>query len=145
MLLQFMVFEQQLLFAQQVNKPVIVHCVAAFDELIAIKKKSNITVPMVVHGFSKNVAVASMLIKQGFYLSLGKHWMNNIDYREVVKTIPLDRLFLETDSSNFSLADLYGEVAVYIGINISELQQQIFSNFETVFGNQDSCVAQSLR
>ena len=143
--LQMMVFEQQLILAQQIRKPVIVHCVAAFDELVAIKNKLNITVPMVVHGFSKNAAVASMLVKQDFYLSLGKHWMNNIDYRDVVKAIPLERLFLETDASNFSLADLYREVALYIGMNVDEFQNQIFRNFETVFGYADSYMARSPR
>jgi TatD DNase family protein len=37
--LQQSVFEQQLLLAQKYNKPVIIHCVAAFQEVIEIKNK----------------------------------------------------------------------------------------------------------
>jgi Tat protein secretion system quality control protein TatD with DNase activity len=38
-------------FSTKYNKPVVIHCVA-FDELI-ILKKSHISVPIIIHGFSK--------------------------------------------------------------------------------------------
>ena len=49
------VFERQLAFAEKHRKPVVIHCVAAFQELIEIKKKLKISVPMIIHGFSKKV------------------------------------------------------------------------------------------
>jgi TatD DNase family protein len=72
MSLQQMVFEKQLALAEKYQKPVIIHCVGAFQEIIAIKNKMNISVPMVIHGFSKNFEMAKQLVKNGFYLSLGK-------------------------------------------------------------------------
>ena len=71
--LQQMVFERQLLLAQKYQKPVVIHCVAAFQELIAIKKKLNISVPILIHGFSKNIQVAKQLVDNGFYISFGKY------------------------------------------------------------------------
>ena len=47
--LQQMVFEKQLLLAQKYQKPVVIHCVAAFQEVITLKKKLNISVPMLIH------------------------------------------------------------------------------------------------
>jgi TatD DNase family protein len=44
-------FEKQLLLAQKYNKPVVIHCVAAFQEVD--KKRLKISVPMIIHGFSK--------------------------------------------------------------------------------------------
>ena len=41
MALQQMVFEKQLALAEKYKKPVVIHCVAAFQEVIAIKKKKN--------------------------------------------------------------------------------------------------------
>ena len=53
--LQIKVFERQLALAEANTLPVIIHCVAAFQELIAIKKEMNASVPMIVHGFSKGI------------------------------------------------------------------------------------------
>ncbi|MEN9980374.1 MAG: hypothetical protein RL542_161, partial [Bacteroidota bacterium] len=55
--LQQTVFERQLLLAERYQKPVVIHCVAAFQELIAIKKRLKISVPFLIHGFSKNEQV----------------------------------------------------------------------------------------
>ena len=56
--LQKTVFERQLLLAQKQDKPVVIHCVAAFQEVIETKKRLKITIPMLIHGFSKNKQVA---------------------------------------------------------------------------------------
>jgi TatD DNase family protein len=70
--LQQSVFERQ--FASGTyNRPVIIHCVAAFQELIDIKKKLNITVPIVVHGFSKNIQLANAAIIMAFNFRFGKY------------------------------------------------------------------------
>ena len=47
MALQQMVFEKQLALAEKYQKPVIIHCVAAFQEIIAIKNKLKIIVKIV--------------------------------------------------------------------------------------------------
>jgi TatD DNase family protein len=66
---QIAVFEKQLLLAEKYQKPVIIHCVAAFQEVIEIKNRLNISVPLIIHGFSKNEETTQQLIKNGFYLS----------------------------------------------------------------------------
>lgn len=66
---QISVFEKQLALAEKFGKPVVIHCVAAFQEVIEIKKRLNVKVPMIIHGFSKNIQVADQLINAGFYLS----------------------------------------------------------------------------
>ena len=67
--LQQIVFEKQLLLAEKYNKPVVIHCVAAFQEVIDTKKRLNISVPMIIHGYSKNQQVAKQLLDNGFYIS----------------------------------------------------------------------------
>ena len=54
---QTMAFEAQIRLAESVSKPVLIHCVRAFNEVIAVKKRLNPTVPLVIHGFNKNVNV----------------------------------------------------------------------------------------
>ena len=131
--LQQLVFEKQLLLAQQYNKPVVLHCVASFDELIATKKKLNITVPMIVHGFSKNEQLAKQLVSNGFYVSFGKYLLLNTELKSVIKSIPDDKIFLETDTISENIETVYELAAKYKGISMLEIQELIKHNFHKVF------------
>jgi TatD DNase family protein len=136
--LQQLVFEKQLFLAEKYQKPVVIHCVAAFQEVIATKKKLKITVPMLIHGFSKNAQVAQQLLDNGFYLSFGKQLLQNPEldpdsYRDVFLSIPNDRFFLETDTLEEGIQAVYALAAKYKGISVEEIQEQINNNFNTVF------------
>lgn len=131
--LQVAVFEKQLLLAQKHQKPVVIHCVAAFQEVIALKKKLTITVPMIIHGFSKNEQVAKQLLDNGFYISFGKYLIKNPHLETVFKSIPDNRFFLETDTIDENIETVYALAAKYKNITIDELKQLIWSNFKIVF------------
>ena len=133
MLLQEMVFERQLLLAQKFNKAVVIHCVAAFQEVIEIKKRLNISVPMIIHGFSKNSQVANQLISNGFYISFGKYLLKNTELEEVFKSIPDNRFFLETDTIKEGIETVYELAAKYKGISVGDMQRLILMNFISVF------------
>ncbi|WP_418262596.1 TatD family hydrolase [Flavobacterium faecale] len=131
--LQQTVFEKQLVLAQQFQKPVVIHCVAAFDELLAAKKKMGITVPVIIHGFSKSAQLAKQLIDNGCYLSFGKYLLRNPELESVFKGIPNNRFFLETDTIAESLEEVYALAAKFKNITVTELQQFITINYKTVF------------
>ena len=131
--LQFAVFEKQLILAEKYNKPVVIHCVAAFQEVIEIKKRMKISVPMIIHGFSKNSQIASQLIKEGFYLSFGKYLLKNPDLKTVFQVIPNDRFFLETDTIEETIEQVYELASEYKELDIKELKGIISSNYKSVF------------
>ena len=131
--LQQMVFERQLLLAQKYQKPVVIHCVAAFQELIAIKKKLNISVPILIHGFSKNIQVAKQLVDNGFYISFGKYLLLNPELEAVFKSVPDNRFFLETDTVEEGIEAVYELAAKYKGVSVKEIQKLVSSNFLDVF------------
>jgi len=133
--LQQLVFEKQLALAEKHQKPIVIHCVAAFAELIAIKKRMNLSVPMIVHGFSKNEALAKSLLDHGFYLSFGKYLLRNPDLESVFKAIPNDRFFLETDTIEEGIQAVYAVAARYKNIPLETLQNIIQQNFNTIFKN----------
>ncbi len=132
MALQQMVFEKQLALAEKYQKPVIIHCVAAFQEIIAIKNKLKITVPMIIHGFSKNIEVANELIKNGFYLSFGKYLLLNSELELVFNSVPNERLFIETDTIEEDIKAVYDLAAKYKNIKLAEMQSIIENNYNTV-------------
>jgi len=133
--LQLEVFEKQLLLAKKYQKPVILHLVAAFQELIEVKNRINPGVPMVVHGFSKNIQVAQQLLSNGFYLSFGKYLLRNPELSEVFAAVPSNRFFLETDSIEESITEVYDKASVARKIKIEDLKHIVSTNFKTVFKN----------
>lgn len=131
--LQEVVFRKQLFLAEKYQKPVIVHCVAAFQELTEIKNDLGITVPMIIHGFSKKEQLAKQLINNGFYLSFGKYLLRNPELEMVFKNVPNDRFFLETDSIEETIDEVYAIASRYKNSSAGDLQQIIQQNFEKVF------------
>lgn len=131
--LQQMVFEKQLLLAQKYQKPVVIHCVAAFQKVIALKKKLNISAPMLIHGFSKKTQVAKQLVDAGFYISFGKYLLLNTELEVVFKSVPNNRFFLETDTVEEGIEAVYNLAAKYKGISVKEIQKLVSSNFLEVF------------
>ncbi|KAF2518426.1 TatD family hydrolase [Flavobacterium salilacus subsp. salilacus] len=127
------IFEKQLLLARKYNKPVILHLVAAYQELIAIKNEMQLDVPMVLHGFSKNIQLAEQLLDKGFYLSFGKYLLRNPELSGVLAEVPENRFFLETDTIEESLDEVYEKAATARSTDIENIKQIVSNNFKTVF------------
>jgi len=130
---QQLVFEKQLALAEKHQKPVVIHCVAAFQELIEIKKRLKISVPMIVHGFSKKVELAKQLIDNGFYVSFGKNLLRYPELESVFKSIPNDRFLLETDMIEEGIQEVYALAAKYKNLKLNELQEIVNGNYKAVF------------
>lgn len=128
--LQEQFFRRQLDLALHLNKPVIIHCVRAYQEVLAILKNRRQTV--VFHGFNKNIVLARQILQQGHYLSLGTDIMRGY-MDEFIQTLPLDKVFLETDGKPIPIIDIYAYFCTARKINLSELRGQLTANFERVF------------
>ena len=128
--LQETVFEKHILWANDVKKPVIIHCVRKFSQLIRFSKIA--AVPLIVHGFNKKQSIADELVNSGFYLSFGRAVFHNVSLQTVVKDFPVERMFLETDDADFDIAELYEKVSELKNITAEDLQNQIFENLERI-------------
>ena len=131
--LQISVFKQQLEIVKLTNKPVVLHCVAAYEEVIAIKKEMKIENPMIIHGFSKNEQVAKSLLKNDFYLSFGKYLLRNPDLEKVFTFAPENQILLETDTIEESIYQVYEKAAAIKGISVEEMKAIVFANFSKIF------------
>jgi len=120
----------QLLLAEKYKKPVVLHCVSAYQEIIEIKKNLKLSVPMIIHGFSKNIQVADSLIKNGLYLSFGKYLLRNQELGNVLKQLPTDKIFLETDMIDETIFDVYERVEEVLHGNVINIIEQ---NYNRVF------------
>lgn len=133
MALQVEVFEKQIALAEKYQKPLVLHLVAAYQELVAIKNRLPVSVPIILHGFSKNDQIAKQMIDNDFYLSFGKYLLRNPELKQVFLSVPNDRFFLETDTIEETLEEVYALAAEYKGISIEALQAQVGTNWKRVF------------
>jgi TatD DNase family protein len=99
--IQKLIFTAHINLSKELNKPLIIHCRDAYNELFEILRKETTVnkIPGVVHCFSGNLEQANELIKMGFYLGIdGPVTYKKSDVlKEVVKEVPLERMLLETD------------------------------------------------
>ena len=133
--LQLKAFRAQIEIAMTLEKPLIIHCVRAYPELISEKKTCRSSLPWIVHGFRGNPETASQLINHGLYLSFGEALMNDPRLGEVLASIPEDRCFLETDEDAVSIREIYGKAAAIRNIDVDTLIVQQRKNATAVFGD----------
>lgn len=131
--LQISVFKKQLELVKETQKSIVLHCVAAYDEVIAIKNEMKIENPMIIHGFSKNEQVAQSLLKNGFYLSFGKYLLRNPDLEKVFTFAPENQILLETDTIEESIYQVYEKAAAIKGISVEQMKAIVFNNFSKIF------------
>ena len=133
------VFAQMIKLSETYRKPVIIHCVRAYSELIAMRKSTKAKMPWVIHGFNGSVETMRQLLKHDMYISLGEVlYRNETKAAEILKNLPVERLFLETDVSGREIKDVYSKAAALTGWEVGFLCKQIFENYgrlETTNGN----------
>ena len=128
--LQQKAFLAQIAIANSLQKPLIIHCVKRFQELIPFQKIAKI--PLIIHGFNKKKSVADEMLKHGFYLSFGKSVLHNLSLQIIIRDFPIEKMFLETDNKDFDIAELYQKVAEIKEISLEKLQNQVSKNLENV-------------
>lgn len=135
--LQLAAFHQQINLAIVYKLPVIVHCVKAYSDFAAIAKMYP-QVSFILHGFSGNNETLLHLLKfNNVYFSVGKHLFNPLSNASItISQIPLDRLFLETDTTHYFIDNIYHKAAQVLGIEETVLKTQIFYNFGQIFKYQ---------
>jgi TatD DNase family protein len=131
--LQKKTFEEQVLIAEEHKKPVVIHCVRAWEELLAEHKKLKPLTPWLVHGFRGKKELALQLISRGIYLSFWFDFITRPEAASLLKSLPVDHIFLETDGSGADIRDIYIKVSGDLGLTVNELKSQIFSNFNEFF------------
>lgn len=131
--LQKAVFKMQILVSEKYKKPLIIHCVKAYQEIIEIKKQVKPTQKWVLHGFNKNKQLAESFIKNGILLSFGAAMIKNKKLQEVFLEIPISSILLETDDSELEIQAIYQKASEIKNIHLKDLQEAIHQNFKRIF------------
>lgn len=139
-------FEEQLVLAQNLDLPVIIHTREATEDTLKILKKYK--VKGTVHCFSESVETLKEVLKMGMYISLGGAvtFKNARKLLEVAYEVPIERLLLETDAPYMTPVPFRGKrcdssmikytaekIAEIKGISVEFLLEQARTNAESLF------------
>ena len=130
------VFEVQLRLAFEFNRPIVLHGAKCWGQVVwtvnSIIRSSDhpIISPLLFHGFSRSDGLIPDIVALGGYISVGPAVLNDhaVNYRDLVKKIPIDRLLIETDRTPEnaaecpSVVEVAAKTAEIRGCSLAELE-----------------------
>jgi TatD DNase family protein len=131
--LQRKVFRMQVELSESLKKPLIIHCVRAWEKLLSVHKEMRPEMPWMVHGFRGKIKLAEQLLSKGFYLSLWFEFVLRPESSDLIRALPQNRIFLETDGADVDIRDIYLKVSDDINLPLIDLKKTIYSNFIDFF------------
>ncbi len=136
-------FQQQFELAQEVGKPIIIHCRDAHDDMLEIISQY----PGVIHSFNSSIEYAKRYLDLGYFLGLNAIVTFSKTYHDMVRYIPLDRILLETDAPYLApaphrgkrnepiyLSQICESIATIKGLPSIAMQTQTSKNASQLFG-----------
>lgn len=132
--LQEKAFVEQIRIANHYKKPMIIHCVKAFNELINCLNLNSNEVPVIIHGYNNNENIARVLLDNGCLFSFGKALLGyESNAAKTIKYIGRKNFFLETDDADISIKYIYRKASELLGVDEEIIKAQIQSNYENTF------------
>lgn len=133
---QIEVFRQQLQLAKELKKPASVHCVRAFGDLLHIVKDiGSFPDGLLLHSYLGSAEMVPEFVKSGAYFSLSGYIMpmKVQKAKKMLKTIPLERILLESDAPD-ALPHLELS-SLFLVDEDPSLPQEIFAHGRTAASN----------
>ena len=121
-------FRAQIVLSEELNLPLVVHCVRQYYELIRIRKELMPRQPWLIHGFRGNPEVGKALLGHGMILSLSPVWLMHLE--RFPEWLPDDAFLLETDESGLLLRVIYSHAAKLRGESMEDLAGILQKTFD---------------
>jgi len=130
---QMRVFEAQAIMAEEYKKPLIIHCVKAYNEIIEMHKKVHPSVPWIFHAYTGNPEISKQLVKRNIFFSFGKIlFKDNAKAIDSFLNLPLSKIYFETDEGEWDIRKIYKRGAELKELPIEELKQSVWKNFNLI-------------
>lgn len=127
------VFEAQAFIAEEYKKPLMIHCVRAFNEVLELHKKMHPEMPWIMHGYNGNIQTTKAFESNGILFSFGERlFKSNSKVIESFRYLPLDKIFLETDEFDGEVESIYIKGAELKNISIESLKEAVWENFNRI-------------
>jgi len=131
--LQTEVFEAQVKIAEKNGRPVVIHCVRAWNNLLAAHKKLKPSTSWLVHGFRGKRELAMQLISRGIFLSFWFDFVLRKESTQLLRSLPPDKIMLETDGAGVDIREIYKKVSRDLDIELNQFKEMLYGNFIRIF------------
>ncbi len=122
-------FVAQLKLAKKHKKVVMLHSVRAFDATMQTLSTFPL-VGVIFHGFIGSMQQMNTAVDRGYYISFGERAFASPKTLRALRECPLDRLFIETDTSSTPIEEIYEGVAKYRIESVEELKRATYENYQ---------------
>ena len=129
---QLRIFREQLDWAERLGKPVVLHCVKAFEAVMR-ELAPHALRAVIFHGFIGSSQQAAEAIKKGYYLSFGERTFRSPRTVEALRRTPVENLFAETDESDVPIEEIYRRIAQAKDLDPELLKCAIYRNYREIF------------
>jgi TatD DNase family protein len=127
------VFQAQAFMAEEIQKPLIIHCVKAYNEILEIHKKMNPKMTWIFHSYNGSVEITRQLANQNFLFSFGEIlFLPGTKAIDSFKILPLHKIFFETDEYNGEVEQMYKQGARLKNIPEEEVAMAVWDNFNRI-------------
>lgn len=127
-------FRLQVELAEKLGKPLILHAVRSYSDLLQLKKQSGSKLPWILHGYQGGVETTKQLAQMDFCFSLGAALLNDRQkLNQSLREIPLSQLFFETDESAENIESIYIFAAWQLKTTAEKLNNQVLKNYQRIF------------
>jgi len=133
---QIEVFRRHIAISEKLRKPLIIHCVKAYNEVLSLHKQLQPSQNWLIHGCRANMQISWQLQKQGIYLSFGEALLKSPKLQGTFAQIQSEYFFLETDDSKICIEEIYEKAAQIRNTSLKEIQNQIKQNLCKFFGEK---------
>lgn len=130
------IFRSQLSIAATLRKPVVIHCVRAFEPVMKILSEYRLAA-VVMHGFTGSPEQAARALDRGYMLSFGMRTFSSPKTLRALHATPLDRMFCETDDFPTPIGEVYRRIAAELGITPEALAGQLYTNYLKLFDKDE--------
>jgi TatD DNase family protein len=133
--IQEKVFLHHLLLATELNKPIIIHNVQKTHRIIELITKNNFKGKIIFHGVNtKPEKIIELSKNNQLFFSFGNALFNeNSNASKLIKILPLNKFFLETDDASVNIIDVYKQAIKLLNIDKEKFICQLQQNFNFVF------------
>ena len=127
------VFKAHIFIAEEFKRPLIIHCVKAYNEVLEMHKKTHPEMPWILHGYRGNVEMTQQLGKRGIMFSFGKSLFDEKSKSiESLKCLPMEKIFFETDEYDKDVEKVYEKAATLKNVSLDILKIEIWNNFNRI-------------
>jgi len=147
------VFSEQADLAREINKPLMMHCRPskgtdnAYEYALEVLKDPGFnSLKKIMHFYAGSLDMAKKLVNMGYYFTFGGVITFSESYNEIIKYLPLDRMFIETDCPYVAPASHRGKrnepayvvetarkLAELKGLDLEKTAEELYKNSVKIF------------